>query len=164
MLVLIGPLDESEDCRRMRSMIYDSGVADRIIVTGMISEADLNLYLMNATTLVLPRPISIIAEFNFPTKLPEYLVTGCPVLATRVGDIPHYLKDGDNAYLAEPDDIGGFAAKLDYILGHPVESREVGQRGKKLAEEHFSGRVQARRLISFFNMLMGERLSDEAKA
>jgi len=115
-----------------------------------VSQADMPRYLQGAAVLVLARPSSVQAEYGFPTKLPEYLATGRPVLATRVGDIPRYLQDGVNAFLVEPDDVAAFAERLEYILAHPDEAREVGQRGRSLTMREFSNTFQAGRLASFF--------------
>jgi glycosyltransferase involved in cell wall biosynthesis len=87
----------------------------------------------------LDRPQSRQAKYGFPTKLGEYLLTGNPVVVTSVGDIPLFLKDGESAYLVEPDNIEEFAAKLDYVLSHYEESKRVGQNGREVALKHFSG-------------------------
>jgi len=152
-LVLIAPQDDSTDFKRVQDMVQNSVCADRIVITGRISQADMPTYLGNASVLALARPSSIQAEYGFPTKLPEYLATGRPVLVTKVGDIPQYLTDGEDAYLVEPDDIGGFAEKLDYILGHPEEAQRVGTNGKTMAEQEFSSTKHSKRLVSFCRQL-----------
>ena len=57
--------------------------------------------LMDSEVLALDRPNSIQAQCGFPTKLGEYLLTGNPVVVTKVGDIPLFLEDGVSALLAE---------------------------------------------------------------
>ncbi len=154
-LALIAPIDESPDYIRVRQMICNSAFCDRIVITGRVPYADIPDYLSNAVVLTLARPSSLQAEYGFPTKLPEYLSTGKPVLATRVGDIPRYLKDGENAYLVDPDDIGGFAEKLSYILYHPDEALRVGAKGKMLAQAEFSYQIQASKIVAFLHELQG---------
>jgi glycosyltransferase involved in cell wall biosynthesis len=153
-LLLIAPHDDSPDYRRATEIIHQSGCSERIAVTGRVSQADIPRFLLGASVLALARPSSAQAEYGFPTKLPEYLATGRPVLATRVGDIPLYLQDGVNAYLVEPDDVPGFAEKLDYILQHPEEADAVGQKGRLLTTREFSSVFQAGRLASFFGALV----------
>lgn len=65
--------------------------------------------LKNAEALVLDRPNSLQAQYGFPTKLGEYLLTGNPVVVTKVGDIPLYLKDGVSALLSEDRNPKEFA-------------------------------------------------------
>ncbi|MCE5253885.1 MAG: glycosyltransferase family 4 protein [Actinomycetia bacterium] len=152
-LVLIAPKDESPEYKQAQALIREGGCAERIVMTGRISLEEVPRYLQPATVLALARPSSVQAEYGFPTKLPEYLATGRPVLVTRTGDIPLYLQDGVNAYLVEPDDVDAFAKKLDYILGHPEEADMVGQRGKALTMRDFSNVFQAGRVASFFRQL-----------
>jgi glycosyltransferase involved in cell wall biosynthesis len=152
-LVLMCPYDNSVDYTRAREKIRETACSERIVTTGRVSQAQMPHYLRGAAVLALARPTSVQAEYGFPTKLPEYLITGRPVLATRVGDIPRYLTDGMNAYLVDPDDVAAFAEKLDYILEHPEEAEEVGQRGRALTMREFSNVLQAGRLASFFREL-----------
>jgi glycosyltransferase involved in cell wall biosynthesis len=152
-LLLIAPLDDSMEYARAEELALDSGYSERIVMTGRISQAEIPRYLRGAAVLALARPSSVQAQYGFPTKLPEYLATGRPVLATRVGDIPLYLRDGVNAYLVEPDDVAAFAEKLDYVLTHPEEASEVGRTGSILTSREFSSVFQATRLAAFFSEL-----------
>lgn len=152
-LVLMAPLDESADCRRTREAIRGSGCADRIVTTGLVSQAEMPRYLRHAVVLTLARPSSVQAEYGFPTKLVEYLASGRPVIVTRVGDIPRYVEDGVNGYLVDPDDVRGFAMKIDHVLDHPDEARIVGDRGLQLARDVFSTGAQGPQLAAFLHSL-----------
>lgn len=153
-LVLIAPHDATDDFRQVMDAIRDSGLGDRIVLTGAVTQAEMPRYLCGAAALALARPASLQATHGFSTKLAEYLATGRPVVVTRVGDIPRYLSDGVDAYLAEPDDIAGFAAKLDDLLRHPDQAREVGRHGQETAQRVFSGAAQARELAVFLRNLV----------
>lgn len=50
--------------------------------------------------------IFIIASLSegFPRVIWEAMINSCPVIATRVGSIPHYLTDHENAILIEPNE------------------------------------------------------------
>lgn len=113
------------------------GMEERVIFTGMINPDDMPQMLVNATVLALARPESIQAKYGFPTKLGEYLLTANPVVVTAVGDIPIFLKDGVSAYLAEPDNLDIFAEKLNNALSDN-NSKEIGMKGRKVAEDCFS--------------------------
>lgn len=115
------------------------GIGDRVLFTGMVSSTELPQKLMNARLLALDRPQSRQARYGFPTKLGEYLLTGNPVVVTAVGDVPMFLKDGESAYLAEPDNVDSFAEKLDFVLSHTDESKQVGNCGRDVALKNFSG-------------------------
>lgn len=114
------------------------GVSEKVVFTGMVSPEELPQKLINATVLALARPSSIQAKYGFPTKLGEYLTTGNPVVVTKVGDIPVFLKDGVSAFLAEPDNTDSLALKLDEALISSERSAIVGNNGKQEAEKSFS--------------------------
>ncbi|HHX67035.1 MAG TPA: glycosyltransferase family 4 protein [Gallicola sp.] len=105
--------------------------------------------IMNAKLLVLPRPLSKQALGGFPTKLGEYLATGIPVCATSIGEIPNYLIDEESIYFAEPNSIESFANALIRALKDPIKAKNVGSKGKIVAEKYFNKNLQAKILYEF---------------
>jgi glycosyltransferase involved in cell wall biosynthesis len=118
-----------------------------------VNRNELPAYLCSALLLVLSRPKNIQAEGGFPTKLGEYLATGRPVVVTKVGEIPEYLTDEVNAFLAEPDNADAFALRVLYALSNAELADKVGANGKKLAYSTFNYKVQSQNLISFISNL-----------
>lgn len=110
----------------------------------------------NADLLVLPRPDSKQAQGGFPTKLGEYLATGNPVCATKVGEIPDYLTDNESVFFAEPGSVESFAEAMDRAMSNPANAKRVGANGRKVAEREFNKDVQARKLYDFLLELQGE--------
>lgn len=107
----------------------------------------------NADLLVLPRPDSKQAQGGFPTKLGEYLASGKPVCATRVGEIPDYLEDNDSVFFAEPGSVESFAEAMDRALGDPQNAQRVGLNGRRVAEREFNKDIQAKKLYDFIKQL-----------
>ena len=107
----------------------------------------------NADLLVLPRPDSKQAQGGFPTKLGEYLATGNPVCATRVGEIPDYLIDNESVFFAVPGSIESFAEAMDRALSIPDTAKWVGLNGRRVAEREFNKDIQARKLLDFLKEL-----------
>jgi glycosyltransferase involved in cell wall biosynthesis len=118
-----------------------------------MSRTEIPSYLCNARVLALARPRSRIADAGFPSKLTEYLATGKPVVVTKVGEIPVYLKDNETAFLSEPDSVNAFADRLDYALKNYEFARQVGKRGKELAGTIFSYNFQAKNMMEFISKL-----------
>jgi glycosyltransferase involved in cell wall biosynthesis len=135
-LFIMGPKTPNSNNEELARVL---GFKESVVFTGMISSEQMPQMLKNASVLALNRPQSIQAKYGFPTKLGEYLLTGNPVVVTGVGDIPRFLKDGESAYIANPDDVNSFAQKLDYVLSHPAESKQVGECGRGIALKSFSG-------------------------
>lgn len=133
------------------ALTKELGIEEKVFFTGMVSATDMPQVLKNANILALDRPNNQQAKYGFPTKLGEYLLTGNPVVITRVGDIPLFLKDGDNALIAEPENPKDFSDKICWAIEHPQESMIIGEKGKKVAETSFNYLVETEKLISIIN-------------
>lgn len=137
----------------IRQRIINLKLNDRIVFTGRVERDEIPVYLTQARLLALARPESKQAEGGFPSKLGEYLATGNPVVVTRVGEIPLFMKDGVNAFISEPNVTEKFAAKLDEALSDPDLSAKVGIKGQELAFTIFNYKIQAEKLKEFIEEL-----------
>lgn len=152
-LLIIGKGTEPENYL-VKQKIGNLNLEGKVILTGLISKEEMPSYLTNATGLVLPRPTSFQAEGGFPSKLGEYLATGKPVIATKVGEIPKFLIDGENAYLAEPDSVESLVEKMRELLKDEMKSKEIGLKGKQLTDHVFNHFEQSKKLYYFLNDIL----------
>ena len=111
-----------------------------IVFTGFLSREELIWCYKHAAGLLSCRSNSSFANYGFPTKLAEYLASGTPVVATRVGDTEQYLADGDNAYLATAEDSDSIAAAMVRLLSDPQAAAQIGMRGVEVARRYFDYR------------------------
>ncbi len=137
-LILIGDNTRVLQMQRVNNILSKMPYSDRIIFTGQLDRKSVIEKINSAYCLVLARPDNIQAKYGFPTKLGEYLSTGKPVIVTSVGDIPLFLKDGENAYLAKPDDVEAFANTLNECLSDPIKASFIGKKGEELVYREFN--------------------------
>lgn len=138
-LRILGRIDEKNKDYQDNVRLVDSlKLKDRVVFTGAVPYEDVPQHLVNASVLALDRPDCKQAQYGFPTKLGEYLLSGNPVVVTEVGDIPYYLRDKENALLAVPGIPKFFAEKLSWALDHPDEAKQIGEKGKQLALKEFN--------------------------
>ena len=137
-------------------LIKDFGLEERFFWMKEYPRDRIPNIICNADLLVLPRPDSKQAQGGFPTKLGEYLATGKPVCASRVGEIPDYLTDNESVFFAEPGAVESFAEAMERALGDCENAKRVGARGRKVAEEHFNKDIQAKKLFDFLEELEKE--------
>lgn len=137
---------KEEECSNMQLAKY-LGVEEIVVFTGMMAAERIPQILKNATILALDRPDNIQAKYGFPTKLGEYLLTGNPTVLTRVGDLPLFLKDGESALFAQPDNPEDFAAKMNWCLEHPAEAQDIGTKGREVAQQYFSYATETQKMI-----------------
>lgn len=152
-LVLIGKGDFAAEELRIRNLVEGLAIKSRIHFLGQLPRTDIPAYLSNAKILALARPRSLVADAGFPSKLTEYLCTGIPVVVTRVGEIPLFLKDNENAFISEPDSVEDFAEKLNFVLGNYEYAQKIGIKGKELTITIFNYNVQAKRMLEFIYTL-----------
>lgn len=61
-----------------------------------------------------------------------------PVVATAVGGLPEVVEDGETGYLVPPRDERALCDAIMKMFSYPERSREMGRRGRKLAQTEFS--------------------------
>lgn len=118
-----------------------------IVFTGQLEPNKIPQILKNASALALARPDNLQNKYGFPTKLGEYLLTSNPVVITKVGDIPLFLKDGVSAYLSECDDIEAFASNLIKAVTDKNDAIRIGKNGKIIAQQNFNYLIETKKII-----------------
>lgn len=147
-LCLIGSASPIE-MTKFKHQIKKNKITNRVLITGKLPHKEIPPYLLNAELLVLARPNNKQAQGGFPSKLAEYLSSGTPVLTTRVGEIPFYIKDRVNGYLTDPSNPVMLAEKFDFILKNYKTAKKVGKKGQLTAKNEFDIRIQSEKLVDF---------------
>ena len=150
-LVIVGDISKPDKMKKVLEAIARLSDPERVVLAGRLSRQEVIMHLNGAYCLALARPDNIQAKYGFPSKLGEYLATGKPVVVTAVGDIPLFLKDGVNAYLADPDNVISFATKLSDCLDNPKIARALGLKGMELVKKDFNYKVVVETLIEAIN-------------
>lgn len=151
-LKLIGANKDKGYMEILNQKIDQSGVSEQVVFTGFVNPENIPDELYKSRLLVLSRPANIQAQGGFPTKLGEYLATGIPVAVTRVGELPLYLKDEVNAFIAEPDNVVSFADAMKRSLKNVALSKSVGYNGRETALKHFSHIEQGKLMAKFLTL------------
>lgn len=152
-LMLIGRIQDDSAREVLNRAINDCDCTEKVVFTGFIQRRSIPEILNNAMALALARPAGIQAEGGFPTKLGEYLATGKPVIVTKTGEIGLYLRDGFNAFVAEPGSVDSFSDKIREVFEDYEKATEIGQNGNRLIYNEFNYLCQANRLIDFIHSI-----------
>jgi trehalose synthase len=80
----------------------------------------------------------------------EGLWKGKPVVATKVGGIPHQLIEAENGFLVDPKDKAAFADRIVQLLRNPDMAEYMGMRAKETVRENF---LITRLLLDYLNLL-----------
>ena len=73
-----------------------------------------------------------------PNKFFDYIASGLPVLNNYPGWLAGMIEEHRCGVVVRPDDPRAFADAVLWMGDHPDELKEMGRRGRKLAESEFS--------------------------
>lgn len=149
-LYLYGPTKSKESLQQYIDLVKDLRITSNVYFKGVVTREVITERVMDAKILVLPRPDSLQAQNGFPTKLGEYLASGNPTIVTSVGEIPDYLTDRKNTFMAKPGDVKTLENKLLEIIEDYDFAKTVGLAGRKAAETYFNNINQTKIIINFF--------------
>jgi colanic acid biosynthesis glycosyl transferase WcaI len=148
---LVAAFERSAAMQRLgaRLIITGSGVAeadlraeirsDRVEALGVVDDERLERELSRATIALVSQRHGG-AEFNFPSKLMNFMAYGLPVLAvvdpgSEISRVVQLAGAGWVVDSAEPD---AFPVAVAEILGEPAQLQARGAAAEAFAEEHFS--------------------------
>lgn len=128
----------------------------RIKYFGTISNDKVIKEELKSTLLVNPRPTNEeFTKYSFPSKNLEYMVSGTPILTTKLPGMPEeYL---NYVYTFENEDIEEMTKKLEEILA--IDNDKLYSKGaaaKKFVLENKNNIVQTKKIIDLINGLNGK--------
>ena len=89
-------------------------------------------------------------EENLPNTMLESMACGTPVVAFRAGGIPDMITPHKTGLLAELKNTKDLTDKIEYMITHPQERQQMGQNARKLVEEEYTLRIQAKRYLELY--------------
>ena len=129
----------------------------RIKYNGVVNNEQIVAAEINATLLVNPRfSNQEFVKYSFPSKTSEYMLSGTPLLTTRLCGIPEEYFEYLYTFDEESED--GFANKLQEILSKTTN--ELDQKGKSAQSfvlKHKNNFVQSKKIIDFFYSLFNNK-------
>jgi glycosyltransferase involved in cell wall biosynthesis len=99
---------------------------------GWVSRRRVAELLIAGDILVQPGEPGPYTDYRFPSKLPEYLASGKPVVLPRA-NIGSHLRDGEEALLLANGDAGEIAEKIARLASDPQLRASIGLGGQSFA-------------------------------
>jgi glycosyltransferase involved in cell wall biosynthesis len=126
---------------------------DYCVNLGHVRRSELPAILSLADVLVQPGKIDQFNNYRFPSKLPEYLATGKPLLlpATNIG---RYLKDGEECILLRQGHALEITQKLEMLFQNDDLRQKIGAAGRLFAEQNLKWAYSATKLHEFYKRLL----------
>ena len=127
-LMVVGGSLEGGELPRLKSWAEQLGLGANVTFTGSVDQSKLPLYYNAADVFALP---SYYESFGLVAL--EAMACGTPVVASRVGGLGTFVKDGLSGYLIPRRCPDPFAHRLDMLLANPALREKMGMAGRATA-------------------------------
>ena len=116
---------------------------------GVLPNSEIVAMEQRSSLLVNPRPTAPeYTKYSFPSKNMEYMVSGTPMLTTRLPGMPSEYEP--YVYLIDDETPQGVADALKRVFAHSFEERrKQGLSAREFVLKHKSNVVQAKRIMDF---------------
>jgi glycosyltransferase involved in cell wall biosynthesis len=109
------------------------GIAGRVTFLGSLEGRDKAQAYLSSQLIVVPSWTE-----GFPLVIPEAMAAGLPVIATAVGAIPDFVKDGEDGFLIAPKAPLELADRVCRLLADEELRRRMSQRVRQRAPREFA--------------------------
>jgi glycosyltransferase involved in cell wall biosynthesis len=148
-LDLVGKIEDSAYFASLHALITATGVKSAITFHGQMSSTSLARQMSKAHVLVLPSRYEA-----FGLVIAEAMSMGLPVIASRIGGIPHVVQDGVSGLLFDPDDQNTLVHHMTALARDVRTRRNLGTHGRIFARSHFSAHIVAEKTIAVYSQVL----------
>ena len=147
--IIVGNGNQEDEIRKYAK---DNGFSDSLHITGWVDDPMSYVELFDVACL-------LSRWEGFGLALPEYMMAGKPIVASRVDAIPNIIRDGENGLLVKvDDDVGASNAVMRIYQEDELKDKLVTQ-----GLEDVHNRFNARRVSEEHGRLFEESLRNSQK-
>ncbi|MEO8287473.1 MAG: glycosyltransferase family 4 protein [Chloroflexota bacterium] len=121
---------------KVRADAAAMGLADRVVITGRLPEAELPSYLSLADVAIYPMADTLLNRAKSPVKVIEPMLLGLPIVAHRVGQAAEFI--GDTGILVEPGNLTEMARAVSALVNDPARRARLGALAEQRVWSHFN--------------------------
>ena len=149
LLIGDGELRKSVD-----EFVSKNGIADKVIVTGLVPYDDVPKYLAACDVLVSPfKATHNTTFFNSPIKTFEYMAMQIPFVSTQIGQLSKILMDNHNSLIMDENDSNSLSKKVIKLYEDKNLSKMIAKNARKEAVEKYSWSENYKRIIQIYNKI-----------
>jgi glycosyltransferase involved in cell wall biosynthesis len=127
-------------------------LGDALIDLGWVARVHVPELLAAADVLVQPGRSDPLNDYRFPSKLPEFLASGKPVVLPRA-NIGLHLENGVEALLLERGDAEEICAKVALLARDPALRTHIGERGHQFALRELRWSNNVERIVELYRRI-----------
>jgi glycosyltransferase involved in cell wall biosynthesis len=142
----------------LESLAEQSGLADYVLFTGWVEQAEVARYLSAAGIFVAPEPSNSYNDRSTMIKIGQYMAMGKPIVAF---DLPeHRFTAQRSAVYVRPNDELEFARALAGLMDDPLRRQAMGSAGRRRVETELAWRYSVPNLLEAYRKLLSEETDD----
>ena len=131
--VLVGVAENDAMEPVVRAEAEKRGLMPRLVFRGSLEGRDKAAAYVTSSMIVVPSWTEA-----FPLVIPEAMAAGLPVIASAVGAIPDFVKDGEDGLLVPPRNPEALAAAIVRLLDDEDMRRRMSERVRERAPKEFA--------------------------
>ncbi len=152
-----GPLKQS-----LGEFISSNGLAGKVHLTGLVKHQEIPRYIAAMDIVLAPYP-RLKFDYYSPVKLYEYLSSGRAVVSSRMGQIGEVIRDGENGFLCEPDDISAMTRKITTLIESPELIQRVGAQARADVLQHYTWKKRGQQLAALCEQVVNDAASGQQR-
>jgi phenylacetate-CoA ligase len=155
--VIAGPFTENKYVHGLRQFISEEKLD--VEFTGFLPPAEILSLMQRCTMLVHPS-----RHESSPMSVCEAMAVGTPVIASRVGGVPHLVCDGVTGLLFKSENFTELADKIQVLLEDESTRNQLGENARKYAQEqHHPDHVAQLTRAAYEQILAGQPLEQTSR-
>ena len=91
---------------------------------------------------------------SYPIKMFEYMAAGLPVIASDFPLWREIILGAQCGVVVDPLDSKAIASAIEWMIEHPVEAEEMGQRGRLAVEQRYNWSKEWKKLDALYHRLL----------
>jgi glycosyltransferase involved in cell wall biosynthesis len=135
--------------------LSDPHIAQHVVERGFVVRNQIPRLLAAADLLVQPGPSNEFNDYRFPSKLPEFLASGRPVILPR-SNVGLLLKNGEDALVLESGDSADIAEAVQKLASDPELRARIGRCGREFALRNLDWVKNVAGIPSFYDRCLVE--------
>ncbi|HUE99552.1 MAG TPA: glycosyltransferase family 4 protein [Anaerolineales bacterium] len=145
-LILLGGGSQSA---KIRQVLMNGGVMDRVHFGGHIAQADLPRWYHMADLYISPSHVD-----GSSVSLMEALASGLPCLVSDIPGNKEWIEDGVDGWLFRDGDVGDLAEKILYAVENRGAFRKISDAARKTAEQKADWKKNFGKLLEAYNRVI----------
>src|SRR5690606_25123252 len=122
------------------SLVAELGLGDRVEMLGFATDEQLAAEYARASVFLHPQ---IEADDGadiegFGIAIADAMQFGAVPIAGANGGPLDFIRDGENGYLVEAEDVGALSSRIEALLSDDAQRRTMSDRAREFAQRHFS--------------------------